>query len=120
MIISHPPKQELRSELPEIKGSNSELNSGGLNNHLPSLPEMSLSGPTELKAVFLGFLRSELYLLVNKYGSKAVNFGEKFKEKKLAIEEVRTLPKKNLELNNQCIFVWLLFNYFYNVDIHNM
>lgn len=81
---------------------------------------MSPSGPTELKAVFLGLLRLELYLLVNKYGSRAVNFGEKTKEKKLSIEEVGTLPKENLELNNQGIFVWLFFYYFYNVDSHNV
>lgn len=81
---------------------------------------MSPSGAIELKAVFLGLLRFELYLLVNKYGSKAVNFRGKFKENKLSVEEVRTLPKKNLELNNQGIFVWLFFYCFYNVDIHNV
>lgn len=38
---------------------------------------MSPSGSIELQAVFLELLRFELYLLVNKYGSKADNFGEK-------------------------------------------
>lgn len=45
---------------------------------------------------------------------------KKFKEKKLFFKEVRTLPKKNLELNNQGVFVWLFFYYVYNVDIHNV
>lgn len=54
------------------------------------------SESSELKDVLLGLPRFELHLLLNKYGSKAVNFGGKFKEKKLSTEEVRTLLKKNL------------------------
>lgn len=54
------------------------------------------SESSELKDVLLGLPRFELHLLLNKYGSNAVNFGGKFKEKKLSTEEVRTLLKKNL------------------------